>query len=173
MKVVVSGAIGVGKSTVVREVMRHLGWSAPGGFFTHWGGGKRGSDALYLSTWAGETHLMARRWVKPTGPEQVPYELDSTNFQRIVTQSLSMLDRPVVIDELGMIELNSAEFLEEVVKLFQASVPVLVVIQERALDRWMSRLGPGGGIPTYHVTSSTRAVLPEQIAARFQQRLPS
>ena len=35
MKVILTGTIGSGKSTVVRAVMAQLGWDEPAGFFTH------------------------------------------------------------------------------------------------------------------------------------------
>ena len=169
MIVVIRGASGAGQSTVVREVRRHLGWSAPGGFFTHWGGGVRGSEELYFSTWGGESHLMARRLAEPLGTEQGPYELEVDEFCRIAIPSFRVLQQPVVIDELGMIELGSPEFSEAVAKLFQRSVPVLAVIQARALDRWMSILGPKGVDHFFQVNPSTREELPQQIAILFQQ----
>ncbi len=168
MNVVISGEIGAGKSTVVRDVMRRMGWSAPGGFFTHWGGGERGSDALNVSTWGGESHLMARRRMGKAGLEQVPYELEADGFCRIAIPSFRVLQQPVVIDELGMIELDSPEFSEAVANLFQCSVPVLAVIQARAMKRWRSILGPKGVDHSFQVTSFTREVLSEQITALFR-----
>ena len=169
MNVVISGAIGAGKSTVVRDVMKRMGWSAPGGFFTHWGGEKRGSASLYLSTWKGESHLMARRLAEPLGTEQVPYDLEADGFCRIAIPSFGVSQQPVVFDELGMIELDSPEFSEAVAKLFQRSVPVLAVIQARALDRWMSILGPKGVDHFFQVDPSTREGLSQQIATLFQR----
>ena len=167
MKVVVCGGIGAGKSTVVREAMRRLGWSAPGGFFTHWGGGPRGSEELYCSTWGGEPHLMARRRARKAGPEDVPYELETENLRRIAIPSLGAPQGPVVIDELGVIELGSPEFQEAAEDLFRRPVPLLVVIQERALERWRPMWGPDAAVRFFRVNASTREGLPERIAALF------
>ena len=167
MKVVISGAIGAGKSTVVRDVMRRMGWSAPGGFFTHWGEGKRGAAALYLSTWSGESQLMARRLAERVGSEEVPYKLEADRFHSIAIPSLEVSHQPVVIDELGMIELGSPEFREAVEDLFRRPEPMLVVVQERSMERWMPVMGTDAAIRCFRVEASTRDGLPEQIAALF------
>ena len=101
-KIVLSGEIGSGKSTVVRAAMRRLGWEQPGGFFTHWDGAERGAQRLYFETWSGERHLMARRM--PAAADAMPYELDRANFVRLAVASLAeaAAGRPVVIDELGL-----------------------------------------------------------------------
>ena len=167
MKVVISGAIGAGKSTVVRDVMERMGWPAPGGFFTHWGREERGAAALYFSTWGGEPHLMARRRAERAGAEQVPYELEADAFCRMAIPSLEVPPGPVVIDELGVIELDSPEFREAVADLFRRPVPVLAVVQERAMDRWRQILGPDAAVHFFRVEASTREGLPEQITALF------
>jgi len=42
------------------------------------------------------------------------------------------------------------------------------VIQRRALDRWLERLGPGAAAaPRFDVEAATRDALPERIAAVF------
>lgn len=166
-KIVLSGEIGSGKSTVVRAAMRRLGWAQPGGFFTHWDGAERGAQQLYFETWAGERHLMARR--KPAPPDAVPYELDGANFVRLAVASLaeSAAGRSVVIDELGPIELAAAGFPEAVARLFRCGAPVLAVIQRRALDRWLEVIGRERVTRRLDATPANRDALPAQIAAEF------
>lgn len=166
-KIVLSGEIGSGKSTVVRAAMRSLGWERPGGFFTHWDGAERGAQQLYFETWSGERHLMARRI--PAVPDAVPYELDGANFVRIAVASLAeaAAGRPVVIDELGLIELDAAGFPEAVARLFRGPAPVLAVIQRRALDRWLDAIGRERVTRRLDAAPANRAVLPAQIAAEF------
>ena len=166
-KIVLSGGIGSGKSTVVRAAMQLLKWEQPGGFFTHWDGAERGAQRLYFETWSGERHPMARR--KPAAPDAVPYELDGANFVRLAVASLaeSAAGRPVVIDELGLIELDAAGFPDAVARLFRGSAPVLAVIQQRALDRWLETIGRERVTRRLDATFANRDALPAQIAAEF------
>jgi nucleoside-triphosphatase THEP1 len=168
MKIVVSGAMGSGKSTAVRAAMKQLGWNSPGGFFTHWGGAERGAPILYVETWAGEVLPMARRVSASEELENPPYELDLGQFNRGAIGSISRPGRPVVIDELGLIELGAADFIHALAEAFRGSADVLVVIQQRALKRWMRLLGPENATHLLLVEPATRAALPAQIAALFQ-----
>ena len=166
-KIVLSGEIGSGKSTVVRAAMRRLGWEQPGGFFTHWDGAGRGAQHLYFETWDGERHLMARRM--PAAADAMPYELDRANFVRLAVTSLAEATaaRPVVIDELGLIELDAAGFPEAVARLFRGEAPVLAVIQQRALDRWLEAIGRARVTRRVDATPANRDALPAQIAGWF------
>ena len=166
-KIVLSGGIGSGKSTVVRAAMQLLGWKQPSGFFTHWDGAERGAQRLYFETWSGERHLMARRM--PAAADAMPYELDRANFVRLAVTSLAEATaaRPVVIDELGLIELDAAGFPEAVARLFRGGAPVLAVIQQRALDRWLEAIGRARVTRRVDVTPANRDALPAQIAGWF------
>lgn len=170
MKIVLCGEIGAGKSTVARAAMRQLGWDLPAGFFTHWGGAERGADVLFFETWAGESHPMARRIAGPAAPGGLPYELDPENFARVSVASLAAAaeGQPLAIDELGLIELGSAAFTGALAEVFRGAAPVLAVIQQRALDRWMAILGREHVDHLLAVAPATRAALPAKIAALFR-----
>ena len=170
MKVVLSGAIGSGKSTVVRAVMRRMGWSAPAGFCTHWGGADRGAPVLHLETWHGERGPLARRISAPATPDGLPYQLDMTTITGIAIASLAPAaeSHPVVIDELGLIELGAVAFTEALAQLFLGPGPVLAVIQHRALERWLPIVGPDRIDRVVMVEPGTRDALPGQIAALFR-----
>ena len=166
-KIVLSGDIGSGKSTAVRAAMQQLDWTEPGGYRTHWGGEGRGAPNLYFETWGGERHLMARR--AAAAPGAVPYELDRANFTRLAAAGLAAAapGRPVVIDELGVIELEATGFPEAVARLFRGPAPVLAVIQRRALEKWLEIIGAENVTHRCEVAPATRAALPAQIAAWF------
>ncbi|HAL93044.1 MAG TPA: hypothetical protein DCM68_08495 [Verrucomicrobia bacterium] len=169
MNVIVYGDIGAGKSTAVCAAMKLLGWGGPAGFFTHWDGKGRGADVLYVETWSGGKHPMARRISKPAVPGGLSYEPEA-GFEKVAVASLSGAETglPVVIDELGLIELDSAEFMAAVAKLFRGSAQVLAVVQHRALARWLGVIGPENAPHLLKVDSSSRDALPEAIAALFQ-----
>ena len=169
MNVIVYGDIGVGKSTAVRAAMKHLGWTAPAGFFTHWDGQGRGADVLFIETWAGEKRPLALRLAAPAVPGGLAYALEA-NAARWAAEALAAAapGTPVVLDELGLIELASSEFAAAVAKLFRGSSPVLAVIQHRALARWLGLLDPQTAEHRFRVDPATRDALPAQFAVRFR-----
>ena len=113
---------------------------------------------------------MARRIAGPAVPGGLPYELDRANFAKVSVASLAAAaeGRPVAIDELGLIELGSEEFISALAEVFRRPAPVLAVIQQRALDRWLAILGREHVDHLLAGAPATRAALPAQIAARFR-----
>ncbi len=169
MNVIVYGDIDVGKSTVVRAAMKRLGWTAPAGFFTHWDGQGRGADVLFIETWAGEKRPLARRLAAPAVPGGLAYVLES-DAARWAADVLAAAapGTPVVLDELGLIELAAPEFAAAVAQLFRGPTPVLAVIQHRALSQWLGIVDPQNAGCRFRVDPATRDALPAQIAARFR-----
>ena len=169
MKTFVTGAVGSGKSTAVRAALALLGWDRPAGFFTHWNGADRGAAVVYVETWAGDRRPMARRVVRPVGPGELPYELDP-GFVDFALAALARPDpaAPVVVDELGLIELAAAGFAPAVAQALGGPAPALAVIQERARARWRSWLDPDDAARWFSVDSATRKDLPVRIAACFR-----
>jgi nucleoside-triphosphatase THEP1 len=175
VKIILGGEIGCGKSTVVRAAMKHLGWERPAGFFTHWDGQGRGADRLYFETWSGERRVLARRSAKSAECGDPPYEIDRGSFEQAAVASLAPAasGRPVVIDELGVIELAAPEFTAAIAELFRGSAPVLAVIQRRALERWLVVVGREHITQFIEVDSATRAGLPGRIVALFRAGWPA
>lgn len=167
-KAIVYGEIDSGKSTVVRTVMAQLGWGEPAGFFTHWGGGGRSAPEIFIEPWTGGAQRMAHRIPEPAGPDRLPYALDVEPFTQTALASLSPPGRPVVVDELGVIELGATEFSAAIADVFRGPAPVLAVIQQRALARWLSLIDPRNAEHLFHVTPDTRDALPAAIAQMFR-----
>ncbi|MBU1694423.1 MAG: hypothetical protein KKC51_10725, partial [Verrucomicrobia bacterium] len=68
MRIIVTGAIGSGKSTVARRVMDRLGWRQPAGFLTRRSTDQRPAPVLILETWAGTSCVFAQ-WRKSSNNE--------------------------------------------------------------------------------------------------------
>ena len=169
MNAIVYGDIGVGKSTAVRAAMKHLGWTAPAGFFTHWDGQGRGADVLFIETWTGDKRPLARRIAAPAVPGGLAYALEA-DAARWAADALAAAapGTPVVLDELGLIELAAPEFAAAVAAAFRGPAPVLAVIQHRALARWLGLLDSPTAERRFRVDPATRDALPAQIAALFR-----
>ena len=143
MRIVVSGEMGAGKSTAVRRAMAWAGWERPAGFFTHWDGAGRGGPALVLETWGGVRRTVARRIGGAAVSGELPYEVDAEAFGAGVEDAWrgAAPDAPVVIDELGLMEWTVPTVAEEIAKRLRGTGLALVVVQRRAMDRWLAAMG--------------------------------
>lgn len=163
MKVIVTGAIGCGKSTVVRRAMNALQWRKPAGFFT-----TRTPDALNIEAWRGGNIPFARHAERPR--DGMPsYEADLDAFSRFAIQTLAPLPPkvPVVLDELGVLELPSSQLAVAIATLFFQPNPVLAVIQQRSIKSWIPVIGRGNVDHILSVDAANRDALPGRIAALF------
>lgn len=168
MNLVLTGPIRAGKSTIVRRVMEKLRWRKPAGFFTRADPDQRPATTLMLETWTGEAFSFARRI--ETVLEGAPsYEVDLNVFEHFAVHCLESAgpQTPVVLDELGVMELRAERFIRAVSDLFHRPGPVLAVIQARALDRWMTIIGRERVNHLLLVDEASRDTLPDRIAALF------
>ena len=164
-KVILTGAIGSGKSTVLRAAMQRLGWATPAGYFTHWDGQPRGAQTLYAESWRGERIPMAHRRAPCGGPDAMPPYVLTPDFIPFAATHLTVSEpgQPVVVDELGLIELETAPIITAVSAHFRAANPVWVVIQQRALGKWRLHVPELSAATIFAVTPKNRADLPASI----------
>ena len=170
MKIVITGPLQSGKSTVVRRAMDSLGWRQTAGFFTRrQPGGPRGS-VLLLETWTGASYVFATRIPHPAPDGRLPYEVDEAVFTGPAIESLSIgpPGGPAVIDELGLVEIETCAFTRAVAGLFRGDDPTLVVIQQRAMDRWMSLIGERQVNRVFEIGPENRDALPGRIEQLFR-----
>ena len=159
MKIVVTGEIGCGKSTAVRHAMDALNWRNPAGFFT-----RREPDALHIGAWRGGCVPFARRAGHPS------YEPDLDAFSRFALPTLATSSEvePVVMDELGVLELPSSQLAAAIAALFLRPNPVLAVVQQRALESWQAIIGRANLDEVLLVDVNNRDAMPARIAALFR-----
>jgi nucleoside-triphosphatase THEP1 len=144
MRMILTGPKGVGKSTLVRRAMEKLGWASPAGFSTQRLETPSREVALIISTWNGRSALIAKWPSPPKNPRELLNGLDRhalLNFTREHFSAPPPPDQPLLIDELGLVELQAPEFVAQVARAFQHSM-VLAVVQHRALEPWKDIIGP-------------------------------
>ncbi len=126
-KILLTGNPGVGKTTIIKELISELKDS--GGFFTEEireGGKRRGFKIITLD---GKTGILA---IKRKGEPMIgSYSVNITDLEEIAVKAvLQALEKNkfIVIDEIGKMEVLSRKFQDVVIKALESSKIVLGVI---------------------------------------------
>ena len=131
--ILLTGGIQVGKTTIIKKFLLQSGLSADG-FMTYWETDDDGDRRLYLSmystdTASGERHLLARSiGGSHSQSEKVSRVFDE--YGAAILNSSGIRDI-IIMDELGILESEAADFQHAVLRHMAGSVPVLGVIKPR------------------------------------------
>ena len=167
LKLVVEGRPGVGKTTLVERVVASLqqGGLRVCGFTTgeiRIAGRRAGFEVEAIG---GPTEVLAH--VDLPGPPRVGrYGVDLAAFERAALPALQEPGDVVVIDELGKMELASAQFVDAVHDVLAGNRPVLASVHAHrhpVTDRIKQRRG----VENLRVSVSNRDRLAIQIADRL------
>lgn len=171
MRIMVTGPLHSGKSTLVRDVIRRLGWTAPAGWVSRREEPLPGQPVVTLTTWDGSARQVVARGSKPSpAPDSAPFTPDTAAWDRFAWQHLRDLPagQPVVLDELGVLEWPAAACVAAVAGLFDRAAPLLVVVQERALDRWLQCVGAARVDRIARLFPDQRGQLADELVAAWQ-----
>lgn len=131
-RILITGAPGVGKTTVIREVARALANSNPAGFYTaeiREQGGRKGFELIALD---GRRGVLSHVDIK--SPYRVgKYGVDVDAFETFL-ETIDLLDPAqivVIIDEIGKMECLSAKFRAMIDKLLESDKTVIATIALR------------------------------------------
>jgi len=167
LRVVLTGNPGVGKTTVVRNVIRSLPRIA-GGFYTEEIREKGRRVGFRIRTLDGEEGILAHISLK--GQHKVGrYCVNVGDLEKVGVSALRRaMEREgiVVVDEIAAMELCSSRFEETVRELFQRGQPVLAVVQRRRKD-FMEWISNQERTKIINVTEQDRDALPLQITRLF------
>ena len=132
MPLLLTGAPGVGKTTVIRAVAERLGGSRLGGFFTREIRPRGVRKGFELVTFDGERAVMAH--VDRPGPPRVgKYGVDVGVVDTLSRSALAVRPKADVylVDEIGKMECLSNEFVERVRTLLEAGSPMVATVGQR------------------------------------------
>ena len=136
MHIFLTGALNVGKSTIIKETLKASGKSADG-FVTYWQAEPGGARRLYLSSYPPDAQG-AQKAVLAEDIQGLHTPLDSMKsvFNSAGAQILEQSGKRelVVMDEIGVFELEAELFLQAIMARINGDVPILGVLKARALD---------------------------------------
>ena len=159
--ILLTGAPGSGKTTVIRRVLAELSRPA-GGFYTRElreDGVRRGFEMVTLD---GECGILAHLDIH--SPKRVSkYGVDTTALDGLAVpaiQAAVLQDKVVVIDEIGPMEILSPLFRRSVMEALQSEVSVLGTIVQRRTP-YTERIKSQFHANLIEVTLKNREELPE------------
>jgi len=137
-KLVITGNIGVGKSTVVRKFIKKLSIDCSG--FKTEKIIEQGKIAGYSLTEIGGKSEIFAHIDFPKRVSIQNYGVDTSVFRKfgrdILRHSINS-NKIILMDELGIIKKKEPIFCNKVKGIFLSNHPVVAVIQKRVLDFWL------------------------------------
>ncbi len=162
-KILLTGAPGIGKTTVVREVARLLGPKAAG-FYTEErreGSQRVGFDIITLDGQRATLSHVNKKSKYKVGKYGVDVQaIDSVAVLAI--EDAIARNKIIIIDEIGKMELFSEKFREAVLRAFDSPNPTLAVIMLKP-NPFANSIKQRPGAHLIEVTLSNRNSLPSQI----------
>ncbi len=170
--VLLTGAPGVGKTTLIRRVVERLDRPA-GGFYTQEVREKGRRVGFLLVTLEGQQAILAH--VTIASRQRVGlYGVDVAALDRIGVPAIRQAiqaEAVVVIDEIGKMELFSEAFREAVLEALDSPNPVLGTIMQRQ-HPWADAIKARTDVQVIQVTRQNRDRLVDRLVAWLQGQVP-
>ena len=166
MHVFLTGPVQIGKSTRIRAALRALGITQPGGFLTVSSEPLAdGSRTVHLIPAARpDTPLLAenRAGIRCTGRGIVsfPAVFESAGIAALHGAEASRL---IVMDEIGRMEREAANFSARILALLDGGTPILGVVQQMAHTPLADAVRSHPDVRLIEVTEQTRAGVLDEI----------
>ena len=167
MALLVTGAPGVGKTTLIRAVLAALRKRA-GGFVTEELREEGKRVGFRVCSLDGSTavlaHVRAAR-----GPRVGRYQVDVAAFEAVGVSALEAATREadlIVVDEIGKMELHSRRFMDALETALRTPKPFLGTVLQ-APHPWIDALKRRPEVELYRLTKRNRADLQDALLARL------
>ena len=164
MKIIITGKINSGKSTVLNKALEKLKSFDISGYFTFPVLENNERAGFYIESFNGKKEIFAHINF------HIDYRFKQYGVKLKVFEDLcvpilkdSLRSDILVIDELGIMETESEKFIRKLVLAVKKHHRLIFVIQERALDFWLKQLGAENFTETVYVAHENRDGLPELI----------
>lgn len=167
-RILVTGAPGSGKTTVIRAVVQLLAGVRAAGFYTEEVRGRAGRTGFRVVGLDGSTGRLASVGGQG-GPRVGRYVVHVSDFEAVALPQLEI--RPglelLVIDEIGKMECLSPAFVSAARRALAAPVPLLATVA-LAGGGLIAEAKRAPGVAVVSVSMENRDVLPARLAARLR-----
>lgn len=167
-RILLTGAPGSGKTTVVRAVVQLLAGVRAAGFYTEEVRGRAGRTGFRVVGLDGSAGRLASVGSQG-GPRVGRYVVHVSDFEAVALPQLEI--RPglelLVIDEIGKMECLSPAFVAAARKALAAPVPLLATVA-LAGGGLIAEAKRAQGVAVVSVSTENRDVLPARLAARLR-----
>ena len=158
-----TGASGVGKSTLIRKVARSLSDNRIQGFVSDeiWVNGRR--EGFRLDTFDGRQEVLAHTNIRSVH-KLGRYGVDVEALGRVVDAALRPDENVEVffVDEIGPMECFSTRFMTAMTELLDSGARVVATIH-RTSEGFMGQVKDRGDVELWEVTRENRDAFPEQV----------
>lgn len=168
MHIFLTGAIQVGKSTVIDKTLALLKVT-PGGFKTYFGPDRKSPDRLLYMNPAAEPKTFEREnavvvFAAGRPPQALTAVWNTYGVQLLRTARAS--SALIVMDECGSLESDALLFQQEVLETLESSTPVLGVVKQDSRG-WTDRIRSHPRVKLITVTQENRDALPNLITEQL------
>lgn len=143
-QLILTGDLGVGKSTYAKKLLQKANLPVAG-LVTERVIENNVTVGYAMREIGGDSRIFAHRKFIDK-PRFYEYGLDLAVFETFGCDILKRAVQsglPILMDELGVMEQNAAKFCKAVREIISGDKPYLIVIQQRALDFWLSGIRHG------------------------------
>jgi nucleoside-triphosphatase len=164
-----SGAPGVGKTTIMRRVAQALGDRPVSGIITK--EIRRAGERVGFTIESLDGHRETMAHLKVRSTHRVGrYGVDLGAIDRVVARAFVHPADVVLIDEIGKMECYSPLFVDAVTRLLEGPRPVVATVGMRGKGL-IARIKERDDVELWEVTRDTRDLLPLQVVEWVEERL--
>jgi nucleoside-triphosphatase len=170
---ILSGTPGIGKTTIIKAVIKQLGDQA-GGFYSEEILGPGGRKGFKLITLDGQWGVMAHADFKSKS-NFGRFGVETHIIDRLGAGAINaaLADKPiVVIDAIDKITMFSSQFQSATVKAVGSSTIVLATAMSDN-HPWLMALKAFPGVTVWEITKKNRSALVKQVLEWLNQALPT
>jgi nucleoside-triphosphatase len=166
----ITGVPGIGKTTVIKRVIKSFPELPMAGFYTEEIRVKNIRQGFDLVTLPGARYTMAHISIS-SGPRVGKYGVDVAAIERAVTMALNPGETAelYIIDEIGRMECFSPLFVHRMTSLLDSGKPVLATIAMKGGD-FVAAVKKRPGATLWEVTVRNRDAMPARIGAWIRER---